>query len=463
MSDHYNIIIIGAGPAGMAAAQIAAQNGASTLIIDEQRRPGGQIYRAREETANQDRPELGEVYHDALDLLKSFRAAEADYVTGAQVWQLSAGLEVGYSKDGAARLVTADQIILANGAHERPMPVPGWTLPGVMSVGAAQILLKESQIGIENAVFAGTGPLLYLAVHQYMQAGIPVKAVLDMTPAGNYLAAMPHLPFALGRLGKIFEGWQWTRDIAKSDIPLFKSVDDLRLGGDGALTHLEFRKGNKWKWIDCEHALLHLGVTPNLNLALAAGCQSRWDWLQCCWTIKTDNWFTSSIDGLAVAGDGASIGGNVAAEQSGRIAALGALARLGLIDTKTRNRKARAPRKLLKAELRVRPFLEALFRPADHLRIPQDRDTIVCRCEEITLGDIHDAVELGCTGPNQLKSYSRCGMGPCQGRFCGLTVSELIAEQIGKPVSEVGYYRLRAPVKPLRLDELANLKTGPEA
>lgn len=460
MSDHYNIIIIGAGPAGMAAALTAAEEGAKTLIIDEQRSPGGQIYRAIEQ--NQDRPELGETYRDSLALVQRFRAAGVEYVTGAIVWQLSADREVGYSKDGAARLVNGDQIILANGALERPMPVPGWTLPGVMNVGAAQILLKESQIAIEDAVFAGTGPLLYLAVHQYMQAGIKVKAVLDLTPKSNYLAALPHLPFALGQLPKIFEGWQWTREIAKSDIPLFKDVEDLRLGGDETLNHLEFRKGGKWKWIDCEHVLLHQGVTPNLNLALAAGCEARWDWLQCCWTIKTDDWFSSSIDGLAVAGDGATIGGNLAAEQSGRIAALGALTRLGILDDKARNKKARPARKSLKAEMRVRPFLETLFRPADHMRVPKDDSTIVCRCEEITVGDIRQAVDLGCTGPNQLKSFSRCGMGPCQGRFCGLTVTELMADLTGKPASEVGYYRLRAPVKPLRLDELANLNTGAE-
>lgn len=462
MSANYDIIIIGAGPAGMAASKVSAKYGASVLVIDEQRSPGGQIYRAIEDQINQNRPELGETFRDGFDLVKAFRASGADYVTSASVWQLSSDLEVGYSKDGSARMVSGKQIILANGAQERPMPVPGWTLPGVMTVGAAQILLKESQIGIENAVFAGTGPLLYLAVHQYLQAGIPIKAVLDMTQARNYVSAALHLPWALGKLGKLVEGWRWTREIAKSNIPFFKGVDDIRIGGEDAVTHLEFRRDGKWTWADCEHVLLHQGVVPSINLALAAGCAHSWDWLQCCWIIDTDDWCSSSVPGIAVAGDGATIGGNAAAEHSGQIAALGALEKIGLLDARTRDESSKPIRKLLKAEMRARPFLETLFRPAEHMRIPQSDTTIVCRCEEITAGDIRETVAIGCSGPNQLKSYCRCGMGPCQGRLCGLTVSELIAETTGRSVTEVGYYRLRSPVKPLRLEELANLKTGTE-
>ena len=162
MSEHYDIIVIGAGPAGMAASQVASEHGANTLVLDEQRNPGGQIYRAIEVAQNHERPELGEDYQEGMSLARAFRDSSFQYIPEASVWQLSQDLEVGYSKDGAARIVSAKQIILATGAQERPMPVPGWTLPGVMTAGAAQILLKESEIGIENAVFAGTGPLLYL-------------------------------------------------------------------------------------------------------------------------------------------------------------------------------------------------------------------------------------------------------------------------------------------------------------
>ncbi|MHA1165766.1 MAG: (2Fe-2S)-binding protein [Alphaproteobacteria bacterium] len=111
--------------------------------------------------------------------------------------------------------------------------------------------------------------------------------------------------------------------------------------------------------------------------------------------------------------------------------------------------------------MRLRPFLDALFQPPKHLRIPEGKATIVCRCEEVPAALIRESVALGCVGPNQLKSFSRCGMGPCQGRFCGLTVSEMIAETMGVPVSQVGALRLRPPVKPLMLGELADMAVEP--
>ena len=165
MSNQYDIIIIGAGPAGIAAAKMAAEHKAKVLILDEQAAPGGQIYRASEANADRNPDELGDAYHDGLPLVRAFRDSKVDYVSNATVWQLSEDRQVGYSKDGRASLLSANQIIVASGAQERPMPIPGWTLPGVMTAGAAQILLKESELAIENAVFCGTGPLLYLIVY----------------------------------------------------------------------------------------------------------------------------------------------------------------------------------------------------------------------------------------------------------------------------------------------------------
>ena len=452
---HYDIIVIGAGPAGMAAANTASQHGASVLVLDEQATPGGQIYRSIEANQSASRPELGETYLAGAPLAKAFRGSNIQYEPGATVWQLGQDRQVGYSKDGAARMVTASEVIIATGAQERPLPVAGWTLPGVMTVGAAQILLKESALGVENAVFAGTGPLLYLVVHQYLEAGIPIKAVIDLTPKGNYLRAVRHSLGAISGFSKIYEGWRWKQDITKSGVPLIEGVVDLKVIGTDNVTGIRYKKGNTWQQIDCENVLLHQGVVPNLNLMLAAGCDSHWSEAQACWNIDVDAWFQSSLAGISVAGDGASIGGAVAAEQRGALTALGALIRLRKISTKTRDSLSAPIRKTLDGEMRVRPFLDALFRPADIFRAPVDDDVVVCRCEEVTAGQIRETVDIGCNGPNQLKSYTRCGMGPCQGRFCGLTASEIIADKLGVSVSEVGYYRLRPPIKPISLCELA--------
>ncbi len=125
------------------------------------------------------------------------------------------------------------------------------------------------------------------------------------------------------------------------------------------------------------------------------------------------------------------------------------------IDQATLRRRAYSERAWLKQHLRIRGFLDRLFEPSSFQRIPPDDETIVCRCEEVTAGELREVVRLGCPGPNQAKAFTRCGMGPCQGRLCGLTVSELIASERGLPVAEIGHYRVRAPVKPLTVEQLA--------
>jgi NADPH-dependent 2,4-dienoyl-CoA reductase/sulfur reductase-like enzyme len=462
VSAAYEVIVIGTGPAGLAAAQLAAEHKARTLVLDEQRAPGGQIYRAIEATTQSDRPELGESYFAGRALVQGFRDAAVDYLPGATVWQVSRDREVGYSLDGEARILSAPEIILATGAQERPFPVPGWTLPGVMTVGGAQVLLKDSALGMENAVFAGSGPLLYLVVHQYLQAGLPVKAVIDLTPRRNYWRALPRLPGALPALSKLLEGWRWKRGIAAAGVPVITEADDLRILGERVATGIDYHRNGAWTRLDCDQVLLHQGVVPNVNISLAAGCEGKWDAIQLCWTIAVDDWFQTSRPGLSLPGDGASIGGGLAARHSGRIAALAALARLGKISAAERDRLAKADRAALAAERRLRRFLDEVFRPADSFRLPRRNDDVVCRCEEVTLGQLREAFEGGCADPNQLKSFTRCGMGPCQGRFCGLTLCELVAEWRGSSVEEVGHLRLRTPIKPLALTELANLKTGTE-
>lgn len=459
-STHYEIVIVGAGPAGMAAAETAAEAGARTLVLDEQKNPGGQIYRAVESLNSVAFEDLDEAEKHGRLLTKQFRGCNVDYVPGATVWFVSAKPEIAYSRDGESHLIQTDQLILATGAQERPIPVPGWTLPGVMTAGAAQILLKRDGIALENAIFAGTGPLLYLAIHQYLKAGIPIKAVLDLTPRKNYLSALRHLPGVLSNFSKIFEGWRWRQEITRSHAQYIKWVSDIKILGKHSVTGISYRQDGHWKQISAQHILLHLGVVPNINISRVAGCETVWDDSQLSWKVRVDKWCRSSVPGIFVAGDGGDIGGAIAAEQRGRLAALQALRTLSRISASERDSKARSSRSILKKELMIRPFLESLFRPSVRFRLPEDSETIVCRCEEVTAGEIKKNVELGCKGPNQIKSYTRCGMGPCQGRFCGLTVSELIARQLEQPVSEVGYYRLRPPLKPLLLNELVTLQVN---
>ena len=459
MNTHYDIAVIGAGPAGMAAAVLAAKHGVSVLLLDEQMQAGGQIYRNISDQEIKDKNILGADYYTGCKLVDELTASTVEHISGVTVWQVSDEHEIGISKDGSARIITARQIIIATGSQERPFPVPGWTLPGVMNAGAAQILLKSSGIAIPDAVFIGTGPLLYLIAYQYLLAGVPIKAILETTPGTNYIRALPHLPGALLKLADLVKGQRWLKQIRAAGIPFLKGVSDIKLTGDPTVKSIAYQHRAKQQRLDTENVFLHQGVVPNNNLAVATGCKHAWNDAQLCWHAVTDKWLESSIDGIAIAGDGAAISGALTAEISGRVAALGAVYRCGNIGEKARDQSARQLIKALQKERKARPFLDSLFRPSDDFRIPEGDTTIVCRCEEVTAGEIRKAVSEGCLGPNQLKSFIRCGMGPCQGRMCGLTVSEIMAKSRNVSVADVGAYRLRAPVKPLMLGELADLET----
>jgi NADPH-dependent 2,4-dienoyl-CoA reductase/sulfur reductase-like enzyme len=452
----YELAVIGAGPAGLAAATLAARYGLEVVLFDEQFAPGGQIYHAVTETPLRDRAVLGADYWRGAKLVEAFRKSGATYVPGAVTWRVSRGLEIGVSLGGAARLLQAKHVILATGALERPFPIPGWTLPGVMTAGAAQILLKSAGLVAQGRVaLAGTGPLLWLLAWQYLNAGAKIAALLDTTPRENWRHALPHLPaFLASRY--LRKGLQLMRAV-RSRVRVIGRVTELRAAGEGRLRELVYRRaGGAEQHLAVDTLLLHQGVVPNLNLASSIGCRHVWNETQLCFTPVVDEWGHSTVEAVSIAGDGAGIAGAAAAEERGRLAALDAALRLGRIDRERRAVEAAPVRAALHRAMRGRNFLDLLYRPAEPFRVPCG-EVIVCRCEEVTAQQITDTVPLGVTGPNQMKSFLRCGMGPCQGRLCGLTVTELIAETRGVSPAEVGYYRLRPPVKPITLAELAGL------
>ncbi|MEM8597211.1 MAG: NAD(P)/FAD-dependent oxidoreductase [Pseudomonadota bacterium] len=468
MTASPDILVIGAGPAGMAAAVTAAEGGAEILLVDEQPSPGGQIWRSIEAAPARRRALLGEDYALGQAATAGLRAANVTCRFETTVWHLGraapGGLEVGLVTAGRAALLAPAQVIVATGAMERPFPIPGWTLPGVMTAGAAQGLLKSAGAAAEGAVFAGTGPLLWLVASQYRAAGLPIAAVLDTTHAAARRRALRHLPAALTRVDMLVKGWRWQRALITAGVPVISGIDRLAVEGDGraeavAWSTEDGRRGR----IETEHVFLHQGVVPAANLTIAAGLTHDWDEGQLAWVPRLDRWGASSLEGVHVAGDGGGIAGWRAAEARGRLAALDVLRRLSRVTRQSRDDAARPWQKICAQEARIRPFLDALCRPRAAFRVPPEPDTIICRCEELTRADLEPAIAVGLEGPNQLKSFSRAGMGPCQGRLCALTVQGLIAERTGRSLAAVGHYRLRPPIKPIDLAALADMEIADDA
>lgn len=458
----FDIAVIGGGPAGLAAADEVARLGISTVLLDEQAHIGGQIYRSITSSPIRDRALLGKDYWHGETLAQRFRQSGAAHIPLATVWNITPSGEVEVSVEGQGRSIAAKQIILATGAMERPFPFPGWTLPGVLTIGAAQTLLKGTGDYLPGkVVLAGTGPLLWLLAAQYLRAGAQIEAILDTTPRGNWFGALRHAAqFAVSPYFR--KGASLLAEVMRR-VPITRRVKELEAIGTTAFQEVAYQcdDGSSGR-IEAQWLLVHQGVVPNVNTAMAAGCLHSWNDGQACFHPKLDDWFESSVAGISIAGDGAGIRGARVAESCGRIAALGAAARLGAIAPEARDRHARPHRRNLRRWSRGRVFLDLLHHPRQTHRIPGD-ETLICRCEEVTAGTLRNAVRLGCPGPNQAKAFLRCGMGPCQGRLCGLTTTEVMADAMGSTPDAVGYYHVRPPIKPVTLGQIASCPTSEEA
>ncbi|WP_226627455.1 NAD(P)/FAD-dependent oxidoreductase [Alloyangia pacifica] len=455
------LVIIGAGPAGMAAAIEARAAGTEVLLLDETSAAGGQIWRAVGTAPEARKTLLGKEYAAGAALVSEFAACGAQHVSGVSVWGVmpdeNGRLRIGVRHNCAARLIEARAVILATGAQERPLPVPGWTLPGVMGAGAAQIALKSGGLLPEGrCVLAGVGPLLYLLADQFLRAGI-IPAALVETPSPHRRTALTHLPGFLR--APTFRKGAGLMARVRRKVPVIAGAEALEVRGDSKAKALRYKRGGAWQEIEADLVLLHAGVVPSLHLSVAAGVPTRWNDVLRCFEPETDELGATAIAGLYIAGDGAGIGGAERALPSGRRAAQAALEHLGHNIDPARRDAAR--KDWHKADL-GRAFIDRWFAPPPALLAPRG-DTLACRCEEVTAGAIREAARLGAPGPNQLKTYLRCGMGPCQGRMCAASITEIMAEETGRTPAELGHLRFRTPVRPLSLGELAQLPAGENA
>ncbi len=449
------LAIVGAGPAGLTAAVLAAEFGLDTVLLDEQGSPGGQIYRAIER-AEPGNP-LGRDYLAGRPLVEAIRASRVDYRPGTTLWHIDPDGTLFLESAGRAETLTARRVLLATGAVERPVPIPGWTLPGVMTVGAAQILLKSADLVPEGrVVLAGQGPLLYLVAAQLVCAGAPPAALFETAPPENYLDAVRDIASLWRGRRLLVQGLRMIAGLRHAGVPMRRGVRGLRAAGRRSLERVVWEGGE----LAADHLFVHQGVIPNVQISLALQLRHEWDEDQLCWQPSLDVWGQTSLPNIAIAGDGGGIAGAEAAVLSGRLAALDAAQWLGHIGQAERDRQAAPIRQALDHERAMRKFLDRLYRPQHSVMLPVDDEVIACRCEEVSVGQIRHAARLGAVGPNQVKAFTRCGMGPCQGRICGPIVSALIADELGKAIAEVGTYRPRAPYKPITVGALADLEPG---
>ncbi|RLM23416.1 hypothetical protein BIY29_10440 [Brenneria alni] len=455
-----DLLIVGAGPAGLKAAQEASQAGLTVWLVDENPLPGGQIYRnvTRSPISNANAI-FGDEYSAGRQLAGQAFSPHIRYLPNTLVWQITPEKQVFLLEKGEVtrnHQIQARFILLAVGAQERTFPMPGWTLPGAMTVGAAQLLLKSAGLlPPSQSVLVGSGPLLLLFAAQVVRAGGDIQAILDTTAPRHYLNALPFLPAALRHTpGYLYKGWQLLREIKKANIAYFSGVGNLAIEGDEQASAVHFTHRGKAHRLTTHSVLSHIGVTPANQLANALGCRLSWDKQYQYWLPELDDWQQSSLPGVYIAGDASGIVGAAASVLSGQIATLGVLHDAGVITLQERNRQGKQLQTALHKQLAIRPFLAALYPVPQAADQPEDR-VMICRCEQISAGDIRSAAKMGCSGANQLKAFTRCGMGACQGRMCGQNAAQLLAHAQQRKMQDVGYQRARFPLKPITLAELA--------
>ena len=463
------IAIIGAGPAGMAAAIEAARAGLTVHVYDENATPGGQIYRqplAPMQTMNG--PLAGRESARGKRLLEELRAAGSQVVLhqAAIVWGVFEERTLVVWENERSEQVRPETLVLAAGAYDRPVPLPGWTLPGVYTAGGTQALVKTQGIlPGQRVLIAGTGPLLPVVAGQLARAGAQVMAVLEAASLRGAWRAVPRL---WGQWALLGDAWHYWRNLQAARIPYLRSRTVARiLGTEAVRAAVTVALDDAWRplpgteqTVDVDAVCLGFGFVPSIQLTQLCDCEHRYAPELGGWIPITFANMETTRPGIFAAGDATGIGGAMAAVWQGRIAGIAAAARLGALPPAVAAARMRPHQRALARLRRLREVLDGLTCVRDGLAELITPDTVICRCEEITAAEIHALLDEGALDLAQLKRMSRAGMGYCQGRMCGPALAALLARRTGVGMETIPPLSIRPPVKPVPIEVMATLDEG---
>ena len=471
----YRVIIVGAGLAGISAARILAESKADVLLLDEAVQPGGHyLKRPSPPMAGNPAPAGPAMRTKGLEIIKVLKSSGLDYRPCTQVLGIDAdgraGWEVwGETVSGALECWRSDIIIIAGGAREQFIPFKGWTLPGVISTGAVQLLLKGAGVlPAPEIVVAGSGPLPLVVAGELVKAGARVPALLDYASLALKLGVVKLGAMAIG---KVWEGLRHQIRIIAAGGRLRNSCAVLEARGEGHLEEIVTvrldREGKPIAGSETAQSTQCLavghGFAPNLELAQQAGCELEYDPNKGGWIVKVDESLRTSLPGCYAAGEVTGIAGAEKSHIEGCMAGLAAAKDLGHMPECESNPGLDNLYRRRSQQLRIGGFINSLCHTPRDLWDLVDDNTIICRCEDVTMGDIRAQIKSGTNRPRGIKLATRSGMGSCQGRTCGPMLEAMIQAMHGMdgeapplPLSA------RMPVKPFQLSALVDMNLEEE-
>lgn len=450
------ILIVGAGPAGLRAAELLAEAGTTPILIDEAPRVGGQIYRQPPRVPGFTRT-ASELYGAAADRARDLFVTfdrirhRIDYRPGCLVYDLIDNRAI-VAAEGKSDEIEFDALILATGALDRIVPVPGWTLPGVYTLGGAQIALKHQGCAIGSRVaFVGTGPLLLLAAYQYAKAGATPAAIVLPSRSRSFALAGLRL---LNMPRELSLGLFWLLDLKWRGVPILFGHRLVQIRGEESVVGIVAKSRGQERAITCDAVAIGYGLQAETQLADLAGTKFTFDTARRQWLPEADPYgrATGRKD-VYLAGDGAGVLGADAAEARGRLAAHALMTDLEIPHVTYRPKSdLDAVARAAHLQMAMRSAFEL---PSDFFAAVSD-ETILCRCEQVLASELRGVAGLmGARELNRAKSYSRVGMGRCQGRLCGHAAAEILADKLGVTLDSVGRLRGQPPIKPVSVATVA--------
>jgi D-hydroxyproline dehydrogenase subunit alpha len=460
-----DILVVGGGAGGLAAAAFAAEQGADVLLVDERSQLGGQYFKQPVDAHGADPASRRDTQSArGLAAIEKARSAGVRIVSGSEIWGAFEPLQLGATWNGCTRVIQPKRLIVATGAYERALPIPGWTLPGVITTGAMQTMLRSYSVVVgQRIVVAGNGPLNLQVAYELVKAGARVVAVVESAPRPGLRVASALLRMAVASPHFVRDGLRYVARLKRAGVPiLFGHVLAEVASQSGALRATIGKVGDRARTstlqLEADTVCMGYGFNPSNEILMALGCEHHFDPERGHLITRRGDDCETSVPGVYAVGDCCGLGGAHAAAEEGLIAAAAVIADLGRGLSQHAREEVAAARVRLTSHRRFQTALWQVFAaPRFHTQLAT-AETLICRCEEVSLSEVEDAIRDGNPSIGEVKRRTRLGMGRCQGRYCAPVLAALLAEKQGRPLDQMASFAPRAPIKPVSIADLTGCK-----